>query len=51
MKDRDTTVIPIRIKNTLIPEMEEAVKASRKPSRNAWIIWCIELGKRKHNKK
>ena len=51
MKERDTVIIPIRVKKSLIPEMLTAIKKSRKPSRNAWLNWAIIQGMRKHNKK
>lgn len=48
---RDTLIIPIRVKIPLFARIDEAVKSSRKPSRNAWLIWAINNGLRKHSKK
>ena len=51
MKERDTVIVPIRVKKDMIPEIVKAVKSSRQPSRNAWLNWAISIGLRKHNKK
>jgi len=51
MKERDTVIIPIRIKKHLIPKITQAVEISRKPTRNSWLIWAIGLGLRPHKKR
>jgi len=50
-KDRDTTIIPIRVKNDLVPQIKQAVSRSRQPSRNSWLNWLIKEGLRPHTKK
>ena len=51
MKKRDTLIIPIRVKIPLSAQIDEAVKHSKQPSRNAWLIWVINNGLRKHKKR
>ena len=48
MKERDTVIIPIRVKKKLVSQMTLAIVRSKKPSRNAWLIWAIQMGLRKH---
>lgn len=50
MKERDTIILPTRIKKDLLPRIEIAVAKSRKKSRNAWLIWAIEQGLRPHSR-
>jgi len=49
-KERDTVILPVRIKKTLMEEVKWRV-ASRKVSRNSWIIRAIKEGLRSHKKK
>lgn len=48
--ERDTVIIPIRVKKTLVEQIKQGVTKSKKPSRNAWLIWAIEQGLRSHRK-
>jgi hypothetical protein len=48
MKERDTVILPVRIKKILLTEINEKVCTSRQKSRNAWVIWAITQGLRKH---
>ena len=48
---RDTAILPVRVKKSLLLELNQAVKASRQPSRNAWMIWLIKEGLRSHKSK
>ena len=57
MKERETTTITVRIDYDLLDRVNENYPKSRqlspkdkKPSRNAWIIWAIKNGLRKHSK-
>ena len=51
MKERDTVILPVRIKKTLMAEVEEQVPKTKHKSRNAWVIWCIKNGLRPHKRK
>jgi len=51
MKERDTLILPVRIKKDLMAEVNEQVPNTRQKSRNAWVIWCIKQGMRDHKKK
>ena len=51
MKERDTVILSVRIKRELYAQLGDAVKASKQPSRNAWLTWAISLGLRKHTKR
>jgi len=50
MKERDTVILPVRIKKDLMAEVEEQVPKTKQKSRNAWVIWAIKLGLRDHRK-
>lgn len=49
MKERDTAILPVRIKKTLLSEVEQKV-AKKGVSRNSWLIWSIKQGLRKHER-
>ena len=49
-KERDTTILPVRIKKDLLAEVEQRV-VKKKVSRNSWVIKAIKEGLRKHSKK
>ncbi len=51
MKERDTEILPVRIKKELYNQIDQAVKRSRQPSRNAWMNWLIKEGLRSHQGK
>ena len=51
MKERDTIILPVRIKKDLMAEVDEQVPKARQKSRNSWVIWCIKQGLRKHGGK
>ena len=50
MKERNSVILSARVSKVLMPKINEAVKKSRKPSRNAWVIWAIEIALRSHKK-
>ncbi len=50
-RERDTRILPVRIKKVLYAELDQAVKLSRQPNRNAWMIWAIEQAIRSHRTK
>jgi len=51
MKERDTSILPVRIKKSLLAEVNGAVVKSRQKSRNAWLNWAIKNGLRPHRRK
>jgi len=51
MKERDTVILPVRVKKELYSQIDQAVKRSRQPSRNAWMVRLIKEGLRPHRKK
>lgn len=50
VKERDTVILPVRIKKDLFSQVKERV-ANLSVSRNSWIIWAIKQGLRSHKKK
>ena len=50
MKERDTDILAVRIKKTLLSEVKEKV-TRKKVTRNGWIIGCIKEGLRLHKKR
>ncbi len=50
MKERDTVILPVRIKKDLMAEVDQRV-SNKKQSRNSWLIWAINQGLRSHKKK
>ena len=50
MKERDTIILPVRIKKSLFVRVELKVK-SKKVSRNSWVNQAIEERLRSHKKK
>ncbi len=51
MKERDTVILSIRVKKSLIPKIAEAIRKSRQPTRNSWLNWAIDNGLRSHRGK
>jgi len=49
-KERDTVILPVRIKKVLLEQVHEKV-LKRKVSRNSWLIGAIKEGLRPHTKK
>ena len=49
MKERDTSILPVRIKKDLLAEVEDMV-FKRGVSRNSWVIRAIKEGLRKHTR-
>ncbi len=47
MKERDTVILPVRIKKDLMLEVNQKV-SRKKVSRNSWLIWAIRQGLRSH---
>jgi len=47
---RDTVILPVRIKRTMLGDIENRV-SRKKVSRNSWMIWAIKEGLRSHTKK
>lgn len=50
MKERDTAILAVRIKKTLLAEIARKVAIIKQPSRNAWMTWAIKQGLRRHKK-
>jgi len=50
-RQRDTVILPVRIKKDLMAEVEEQVPQTKQKSRNSWVIWCIKNGLRPHKRK
>ena len=48
--ERDTIILPVRIKKNLISRVDEKVKP-KGISRNSWVIKCINEGLRSHTKR
>lgn len=48
--ERDTVILPVRIKKTLMTEIDRNLKSTKQVSRNAWLIWAIKQGLRSHRK-
>jgi len=46
MKERDTVILAVRIKKTLLERVNEKVKGSR----NGWVIKMLNEGLRKYTK-
>ncbi len=51
MKERDTVILPVRIKKNILAEVNETVPKSKQKSRNAWLNWAIKNGLRPHRRK
>ncbi len=47
MKERDTVILPVRIKKPLLDKVHERV-IKRKVSRNSWVLKAIQEGLRSH---
>lgn len=50
MKERDTVILPVRIKKTLLNEIDDNLLKTKQKTRNAWLNWAIKNGLRKHSK-
>lgn len=50
MKERDTIILAVRIKKTLMDEVDQKV-SNKKISRNSWMIRAIKEGLRPHTRK
>jgi len=50
MKERDTVILPVRIKKTVLAELNDRLPDTKQKSRNAWLNWAIQQGLRKHGK-
>lgn len=50
MKERDTVILPVRIKKTLLDILNERWPKSKKQSRNAWVNWSITRNLKSHKR-
>jgi len=50
VKERDTTIISIRITKTLLAELDLVIPKTKRKTRNSWIAWAIQQGLRPHKK-